>query len=160
MPEQPGNRLCGALGGSAYSRTTPNPALKRTGLRQPLSFVLAHPIENHMSDKINEFILSLESDKSILVSKLRDLASGLSNTSKEDIKWNALCFFKGERAFVGIMPYKNYVSVIFDKGSQLSDPNKILEGKGKQMRHIKIYQEQDIKDKNVESFIKESYQLD
>ena len=122
--------------------------------------MLAHPIGNHMSDKINEFILSLESDKSIIVSKLRDLASGLSNTSKEDIKWNALCFFKGERAFVGIMPYKKYVSVIFDKGSQLSDPNKILEGKGKQMRHIKIYQEQDIKDKNVESFIKESYQLD
>ena len=113
-----------------------------------------------MSDKINEFILSLENDKSILVSKLRELAFGVSNESREDIKWNALCLFKGERAFVGIMPYKKYVSVIFDQGSQLSDLNKILEGKGKQMRHIKIYKEQDIKDKNVADFIKESYLLD
>ncbi len=48
----------------------------------------------------------------------------------------------------------------FDQGSQLSDPNKILEGKGKQMRHIKIYQEQDIDEKNVADFIKESYLLD
>ncbi len=113
-----------------------------------------------MSNRINEFILSLENDKSILVSKLRELASGVSDTSREDIKWNALCLFKGERAFVGIMPYKKYVSVIFDQGSQLSDPNKILEGKGKQMRHIKIYQEQDIDEKNVADFIKESYLLD
>jgi hypothetical protein len=113
-----------------------------------------------MNDTINEFILSLEHDKSILVSKLRELAFDVSNASREDIKWNALCLFKGERAFVGIIPYKKYVSVIFDQGSQLFDPNKILEGKGKQMRHIKIYQEQDINDKNIADFIKESYILD
>lgn len=113
-----------------------------------------------MSDKINEFISNLENDKRMLVSKLRELAFGLCNEPSEDIKWNALCLFKGERAFVGIMPYKKYVSVIFDQGTQLSDPNKILEGKGKQMRHIKIYQEQDIDDKNTAGFIKESYLLD
>ena len=113
-----------------------------------------------MSDKINEFIFGLENDKSILVSKLRELVSGVSNVSSEDIKWNALCLFKGERAFVGIMPYKQYVSVILDQGSQLSDPNNILEGKGKQMRHIKIYQERDIDDKKVADFIQASYQLD
>jgi len=102
---------------------------------------------------LDTLISNNENDKSILVLKLRELASGLSNALREDIKWNALCFFKGERAFVGIMPYKKYVSVIFDQGSQLSDPNKILEGKRKQMRHIKIIQEQDIIDN------KESYQL-
>jgi hypothetical protein len=113
-----------------------------------------------MSDKIRKFISNLENDKGMLVSKLRELASGLCNSPREDIKWNALCLFKGERAFVGIMPYKKYVSVIFDQGSQLSDPNKVLEGNGKQMRHIKIYQKQDINDKNIADFIKESYLLD
>ncbi|PIE52020.1 hypothetical protein CSA37_08655 [Candidatus Fermentibacteria bacterium] len=113
-----------------------------------------------MTDKIDEFIDNLENDKSNLVSKLRVLASGLSDAPKEDIKWNALCLFKGNRAFVGIMPYKKYVSVIFDQGAKLSDPNGILEGRGKQMRHIKIYQERDIHDKEVARFIKESYLLD
>jgi hypothetical protein len=60
---------------------------------------------------------------------------------------------------IGIMPYKKYVSVIFDRGSELSDPNKLLEGKGKQMRHIKIYKESDIEEKNVAHFIKESHSL-
>ncbi len=113
-----------------------------------------------MTDKIDEFINDIENDKSNLVSKLRVLASDLFDAPKEGIKWNALCLFKGERAFVGIMPYKKYVSVIFDQGAKLSDPNGILEGKGKQMRHIKIYQERDIRDKEVAYFIKESYLLD
>ena len=112
-----------------------------------------------MTDKINEFIFSFDDEKRNIISSLRKLASSLSQGAKEDIKWNALCLFKGERAFVGIMPYKKYISVIFDRGSELSDSNEILEGKGKQMRHIKIYNEGDIEDKNVAHYIKESYSL-
>lgn len=112
-----------------------------------------------MTDKINEFIISFDDKKREIITSLRQLASSLSQGAKEDIKWNALCLFKRERTFVGIMPYKKYVSVIFDRGSELHDSNKILEGKGKQMRHIKIYKEGDIKDKNVAHYIKESYSL-
>ncbi|MCK4547300.1 MAG: DUF1801 domain-containing protein [Candidatus Eisenbacteria sp.] len=112
-----------------------------------------------MTAEISEFILGLDDEKRNIVSLLRELSSGLSRGAREDIKWNALCLFKGERAFVGIMPYEKYVSVIFDRGSELSDPDEILEGKGKQMRHIKIHKASDIEEKNVAHFIEESYSL-
>ncbi len=112
-----------------------------------------------MADKINKFILGFDDEKREIISSLRQLAFIQSKEANEDIKWNALCLFKGERAFVGIMPYKKYVSVIFDRGSELHDSYKMLEGKGKKMRHIKIYKKSDIKDKNVAHYIKESFSL-
>ncbi len=112
-----------------------------------------------MVDKIDEFIATFDGEKREIISHLRALSSDISRGSREDIKWNALCLFKSERAFVGIMPYKKYVSVIFDRGAELPDPDKILEGKGKKMRHIKIFRYSDIEEKNVGFYIKESYSL-
>lgn len=113
-----------------------------------------------MKDKIDEFILSVDDEKSEILLSVRKLASTISQGAREDIKWNALCLFKSDRAFVGIMPYKKYVSVIFDRGSELHDPNGVLEGKGKEMRHIKIFNVSDIEDKNVAHYIEESYLLE
>jgi len=112
-----------------------------------------------MTDKIDEFIATFDGEKRDVISRLRNLASDISKGAREDIKWNALCLFKSERAFVGIMPYKKYVSVIFDRGAELPDPEKILEGKGKQMRHIKIFRCSDIDEKHVGFYIEESYLL-
>ena len=112
-----------------------------------------------MADKIDEFIATFDGEKGEVISRLRNLASDISKGAREDIKWNALCLFKSERAFVGIMPYKKYVSVIFDRGAELPDPGKVLEGKGKKMRHIKIFGSSDTEDKNVGFYIKESYSL-
>ena len=113
-----------------------------------------------MSEKINDFIATFDGEKGEIISRLRNLASEISKGAREDIKWNALCFFKSERAFVGIMPYKKYVSVIFDRGAELPDPDKILEGKGRKMRHIKIFGCSDIDEKNVGFYIKGSYSLE
>ncbi len=112
-----------------------------------------------MADKIDEFIDTFDGEKREIISRLRNVASDISQGAKEGIKWNALCLFKDERAFVGIMPYKKYVSVIFDRGSELSDPCGNLEGKGKQMRHIKIHRLTDIEERNVVRYIQESYEL-
>jgi len=112
-----------------------------------------------MDDKIDSFIATFDGERGEIISILRNLASDISKGAREDIKWNALCLFKRDRAFVGIMPYKNYVSVIFDRGAELPDPDEILEGKGKKMRHIKIFRCSDIGEKNVGFYIKESYSL-
>jgi hypothetical protein len=41
----------------------------------------------------------------------------------------------------------------------LSDPDDFLEGSGKNRRYIKILQQEDIKNKKVGYYIKESYKL-
>jgi hypothetical protein len=104
-----------------------------------------------------EFIAALDPEKQAVVRAIRDAVLTVSPDVSEGIKWNALCFFKGERAFVGLMPYKKYVSVIFDRGSEINDGIGVLEGKGKLMRHIKIINFEEIEQKNVALYILKSY---
>jgi len=77
----------------------------------------------------------------------------------EAIKWQALCFFKGDRAFAGIMPYKKYVSLIFDRGALLDDPHHVLEGGGHTMRHIKLHAFDDLDRKHTAAYIMQSYHI-
>ncbi len=111
------------------------------------------------NERIVEFMMRLTEGEEPIVSRLRELALQISGGMREDIKWNALCFFKGERAFVGIMPYKKYISVIFDRGVELEDSDAVLEGKGHTMRHIKIHSLNDIEAKHVNSYINQSFTL-
>lgn len=84
--------------------------------------------------------------------RVSELAIQVFDEVREDIKWNVLCFFKGDRAFVGIIP-----SVIFDRGVELEDPDVMLEGKGHTMRHIKIWCLNNLKEKHIVSYIKKSF---
>jgi len=56
----------------------------------------------------------------------------------------------------GIFPYKNHISIEFSNGSNFSDASKMLEGKGKKRRHLKILEKQDIEAKNVEVLVAEA----
>lgn len=112
------------------------------------------------NQRVIEFMAKLTKDEESIVSHARDLALGVSDGVREDLKWNALCFFKGDRAFAGIQRYKNYVSVIFDRGAELEDPGGLLEGKGKMMRHIKIRNPNELKEKRLGSYIKQSFLLE
>ena len=112
-----------------------------------------------MKDKIDNFVSDIAEDKREIAISLKELASEISSDATADIKWDTLCFFKGNRAFVGIKAYKNYVSVIFDRGSELKDDEHFLEGAGKNMRHIKIYAAEDIRNKRVKHYIEQSFSL-
>lgn len=103
--------------------------------------------------------LDMDADKMETVIALRDLVRNLVPEATEDIKWGALCSFLGDRAYCGIMPYKNYVSVIFDRGSELDDPRGLLEGGGKSMRHLKIRAHGDIQEKDVGYYVEQSANL-
>ena len=110
--------------------------------------------------KVTEFMMGLTEDEEAIVAHLTKRILKLSNDIREDVKWNALCYFKGNRAFVGIMPYEKYISVIFDQGVDLNDPYQVLEGKGHTMRHIKIHSHDDLEKKQVSSYIEQSYKLE
>ena len=45
---------------------------------------------------------------------------------------------KMSEGYVYILPYKSWVNLGFYKGADLPDPNNLLEGTGKKLRHIKI----------------------
>ena len=56
--------------------------------------------------------------------------------------------------YIGI--FKKHVNLGFYRGSELPDPNKLLLGTGKRLRHIKITSLQAIENPAIESLIKEA----
>jgi hypothetical protein len=62
-----------------------------------------------------------------------------------------------DKKFVGgIFAYKDHVSLEFSEGASFDDPDGVLEGKGKNRRHLKFTAVEDVKGKGVEGFLKQA----
>lgn len=46
--------------------------------------------------------------------------------------------------FCHIIPHQNHVDLGFNYGTELPDPDKLLEGTGKKLRHIKLHKPEDL----------------
>ena len=115
--------------------------------------------ENPRIDSFIQDLLFTDRDKGEIVATLRKLVSAISPNAKEEIKYGGLVFISDKRLFCGIFIRKNHVSVEFDRGVEIPDPDNFLKGSGTNRRHLKIFQEEDIKNKKVEYYIKQSFAL-
>ncbi len=112
--------------------------------------------------KINNFlqdVLAIDEDKGEIVTSLRELVLKVAPNTKEEIKYGGLVFVSDKRLYCGFFVRKNHISVEFDRGAELHDPDNLLEGSGKNRRHLKILQKGDIKNKKVEYYIRQSFKL-
>ena len=110
--------------------------------------------------KINDFIsdtLFVDEEKGKIIISLQRLVLKTFPKSEEEIKYGGLVFVIDKRLFCGIFLRKNHVSVEFDYDAEMSDPDKFLEGSGKYRRHLKINKLDDIKNKKVEYYLKQSF---
>ena len=106
--------------------------------------------------KIEEFLkdIQFQSPENFeILTLVRKIFNDANPNLEEDIKYGGLVFSSSSALIGGIFPYSKHVSIEFSYGAELSDPNNILEGKGKKRRHIKITQAQDIQSKRVEYFV-------
>jgi len=57
-------------------------------------------------------------------------------------------------AFVHIVIYPKGVNLMFNRGAELEDPNGVLVGEGKIIRHIKVRRPEDLKNRHLRKFIR------
>jgi len=69
------------------------------------------------------------------------------------VKWGQGCFLKNGKPAMYIHTEPNHIQLGFYAGAKLKDPSKLLEGKGKYIRHLKIISKRDLQNKNVDYFI-------
>lgn len=109
--------------------------------------------------RISKFINDVQSvapEQAEIIELIRELFNKASQVLSEEIKYGGLVFLKSGSLIGGIFPYKNHISIEFSNGADFSDPQKLLEGKGKRRRHLKIHTRQDIDLKNAILFIEQS----
>jgi hypothetical protein len=57
-------------------------------------------------------------------------------------------------AFVHVVIYPKGVNLMFSRGAELNDPDGVLVGEGKIIRHIKVRRPEDLKNRNLRKFIR------
>jgi hypothetical protein len=86
---------------------------------------------------VEDYIASLEPWQMEIVARLRALLKQVEPPALERIMWNQPVFDVNGHCFY-IKAFKNHVNFGFFQGEALSDPQGLLHGSGKQMRHIPI----------------------
>jgi len=63
-----------------------------------------------------------------------------------------------DAAFGYVNAFKDHVNVGFFRGAEISDPESLLEGTGKFMRHVKLRPERDVDTTTLTQLIKTAYE--
>jgi hypothetical protein len=98
-----------------------------------------------------------------IVDIIRELIVDVAPDSKEKTMYGGQVFELDssghKRLFCGVFVRANHITVEFDRGYELDDKSKLLEGKGKDRRHLKICSKPEIASKNLKGFIAQAYRL-
>lgn len=112
--------------------------------------------------KVQDFIEKIElldPAKHLILQTLREIVLENYPKTQERMMYGGILFSLDDD-FGGVFVYKNHVSFEFSLGYKLNDPEKLLEGKGKFRRHLKVKSLDEIEMKKVDFFVKQIEMLD
>jgi hypothetical protein len=91
-----------------------------------------------MNTQVTEYIENAPTEQKEIMQVVRAIIHQNVQNVVEEFKWSRP-IFKTTKDFAYFLVHKNYVTIGFTKDiEKLDDANKILEGTGKTMRHIKL----------------------
>lgn len=109
----------------------------------------------HLHHKVTAYINTATPDQIEILESLRQLIHDCVPGTIEEVKWN-MPVFKKEKAFTYFCFFKNHINIGFYNFELLNDPNKLLEGTGKSMRHVKIKSMENMDTKQLAKWLKAS----
>lgn len=117
-------------------------------------------VNNKAKNKaVDEFMAKLEPDIQKLAKAIRDTLLKVEPKLTEAVKWGRPVY-SIKSIVCAIDPYRKHVNLNFAKGTSLKDPANLLEGTGKNIRHIRIQKIEDMQNVEVKSLILEALELD
>ena len=97
---------------------------------------------------------------------LKEVANGLRSLvkkavpqSREDVNPWGIPVFDFHGPFCLLMAGKNHITFGFTRGTSLADPGKLLEGTGKNLRHVKVKEKEQLRDTNLRQLIRNAAAL-
>ncbi|CAN5222023.1 hypothetical protein BH09BAC1_BH09BAC1_02960 [soil metagenome] len=96
-----------------------------------------------MNELVTQYINEAPEEHKQIMQEVRQLLHQAVPQVQESFKWSRPVFGT-DKDFAYFKAAKSYVSLGFYDASKLNDPNGLLEGTGKAMRHIKIKKAADI----------------
>jgi hypothetical protein len=72
--------------------------------------------------------------------------------------WRVIAYV-GDSTFCYIAPLRNGANLGFHQGVSLPDPNRLLEGTGKNLRHVKIRSPKDLRAVVLKALVRQAYRV-
>ena len=94
-----------------------------------------------------------------LVERLRAFVRGHAPHLDEQIKWGGVCWV-GDGVVCYTHPHTSHVDFGFFQGVRLKDPMGVLGGQGKFLRHVKVRDPADIREKEFAALLKQAVSMD
>ena len=104
------------------------------------------------------WLASLQPPLRPIAESLRRLILEADPDLSESIKWGNPTFERGGKVCY-LAATKAYVSLGFFNGAALTDPEGIIEGTGKKMRHVKLRVLEDIRSELLSSWVRQAVEL-
>ena len=104
------------------------------------------------SEKVDQFIEVLPEKTQEITTYLRNIILETSENFTEEIKWG-MPSYGIQKNICYLQPSKNHVNLGFYFGASLLDKDNLLEGTGKQMRHIRIKKLDEIQPEKIKALI-------
>lgn len=111
------------------------------------------------NEEVQQFLTEIkrvDAEKSDTLIEVREIIFHYFPETSERIMYGGIVFFLDDEMFSGLFLNKNHITLEFSKGFLMKDPDRLLEGKGKYRRHLKLLREEDILSKDVSSFVKQA----
>lgn len=108
--------------------------------------------------RVDQYIAELSEKNQKIVITLRDLILGASPELFEEFKWSMPNY-----SYNGLVSYlqvaKTHVNLGFHRGNELEDPENLLQGNAKTMRHIQIKETDEIPKEAITKLIQQAVAL-
>jgi hypothetical protein len=108
---------------------------------------------------VNDYVRGLPVEQKAVAKALLELIKKAAPNAKAAIKWGVPWWSQNRDMFC-IYTASDHINFGFYHAVKLDDPDDLLEGTGKSMRHIKIYDAADIQKTKFTKLIKQAVKLD
>lgn len=112
-----------------------------------------------MSRDVDDWISSAPEPQQSQLRVLRALVRSIAPDAVEELKWGQPCY-RRNRHFCHLQRARTHVSLGFQKGARMSDPDDRLLGDGRQMRHVRFLADEAIDIRLCTTLIEEALRLD
>lgn len=109
-------------------------------------------------ERVRAYVNRLDPARQTQANAILDLIREAAPDAEETFKWNMPVFVQNG-LLCSITAFKDHINLGFYKGAELTDPEGLLEGTGKGVRHVKVYSNEDIRPAQFRKWIQEAVRL-
>ena len=112
----------------------------------------------HKRIDLDQYLSTYNEEMGSVTRAIRNMIFELVPEIDEVIKWKNLFYEKNGFIYAFVI-HSDHVNLEFARGTELEDPGGILEGTGKKIRHVKIYDINEVNSGKLKNLILEAVNL-